>query len=77
MKASMDREYKVGTEDGDGHYLTIAPAPDFPDAGVILHSEGEKNKEFWGEVYLQGGTDLMRKIGEALIACANDVEKRT
>lgn len=75
MSAWIEKEYKVGTGDSEGCYLSITPAPDFPEDGILLIADGDKNKAYWGEIYLQAGTDLMRRLGEALIACANDLEE--
>ena len=74
MKAWVEREYRVGLEDSAGCFVSIAAAPDFPESGVLLYTDGEKNEAYFGKIYFQGSLDLMRKIGESLIACANDVE---
>lgn len=73
MTVYTEREYKVGTE-GVLEYLTIRPAPDFPDSGVLLYAKGKADKEYFGEVYLQLDADFMRALGRALIACADDVQ---
>jgi hypothetical protein len=75
MSAWLEKEYKVGNADSEGHYVTVCPAPDYPEDGILLYTDGEKNEKFWGKIYIQSGTDFMRKLGEALIACANDLEK--
>lgn len=70
-----ERTYQIG--DGDyepGQFLTVCPAPDFPDSGVLLATIGDKAEEGFGKLYLQLPTYFMRAIGEAIIKCCDDVE---
>ena len=70
-----ERIYQIG--DGDfepGQFLTVCPAPDFPEDGVLLASLGEKSESAFGKIYVQLSTEYMRAIGEALIKCCDDVE---
>jgi hypothetical protein len=73
MKAWTEVVRRVGHEDFDGHFLSVCPGPDAPEMLVLLHSDGEKNAKFFGQIYLQASPDYMRALGEAIIACANDV----
>lgn len=71
-----ERSYQIGCGDfGPGEFLTVCPAPDFPESGVLLGALDEKAKSAFGSIFLQGTTEYMRAIGEALIKCADDVER--
>ena len=74
MTAWMEKEYKVGDGHEIGSFLTICPAPDFPTAGVLLYTEGEKQEKYFGKVYLQLDVATMRKLGIAILECCEDVE---
>ena len=70
-----ERSYQIG--DGDfepGQFLTVCPAPDFPDSGVLLGAIGEKAEGAFGKLWLQASTEYMRAIAEAIIKCCDDVE---
>lgn len=75
MSVWVEKKYTVG--DGDfepWQFLTICPAPDFPDDGVLLATIGKDSEDAFGKVYLQFSKELMRAIGESLIACCDDLE---
>lgn len=73
-----ERSYQVGNGDFDpGQFLTVCPAPDFPDSGVLLGAIGAKAEGAFGKLWLQGSTEYMRAIGEAIIKCCDDVERES
>jgi len=72
MTYSLEIHRKV-FDDKDGHFLTVLPSPDFPDGCVLLCAEPSE-KEYFGDIRLDLPAAFMRKLGEALIAAANDVE---
>lgn len=54
MSVWVEKKYTVG--DGDfepGQFITICPAPDFPDDGVLLATIGKDAEDAFGKVYLQ------------------------
>lgn len=70
-----ERQYKIGHGDFEpGQFLTICPAPDYPEDGVLLAALGEEAESAFGKIYVQLSTEYMRAIGEALIKCCDDVE---
>lgn len=76
MRVWTERKYLVGDSDMDeGEFLTICPAPDYPDDGVLIATFGEKSECAFGKIHLQLSTDFMRAIGEAIIKCCDDVEQ--
>lgn len=60
-------------DDTNGHYLTVRPSPDFSDTNVLLCTDSGQ-AEYFGEVRLDLPSALMRKLGEALIAAAGELE---
>ena len=54
----------------NGQYLTVRPSVEFP-GNVMLFAEGNEIKYF-GAIRLDLPAAMMRKIGEALIAAANE-----
>lgn len=72
-KAWAEVVRRVGVE-GDGTYLTVGPWSEAPEY-VSLYTEGDKNKEWFGSVSLSFPPDLARRLGYALIACAEEVTK--
>jgi len=60
-------------DDGEGHFLTVRPSPDYPDGSVMLSAE-KSEEEYFGALRLDLPAAFMRKLGEALIATANEVE---
>jgi len=75
MSAWMEKVYKVGSETHKGVFLTVAPSADCPDSYVMLYTENEKSSGYFGPIRVELEAAFMRKLGEALIACANDLEK--
>lgn len=74
----MDNTYTIEVhrrvyDDENGHYLTIRPSPDFSDTNVLLQAD-ESEKDYFGPVRLDLPAALMRKLGEALISAATDLE---
>lgn len=67
--------HKVGDGGIENAYLTVCPAPDFPDNGVLLFAENDRCKEAFGPIYLQLETSLMRALGKAMIECADEVDR--
>jgi hypothetical protein len=61
--------------DEEGHFLTIRPSADFPEGSVMLYAETSE-EEYFGVIRLDLPAGFMRKIGEALIACANELESK-
>lgn len=75
MSAWTEKQYNVGHDDFEpGEFLTVCPAPDYPDDGVLLAAIGDKAEGAFGKIYVQLSTEYMRAIGEALIKCCDDVE---
>lgn len=54
----------------DGQYLTVRPSAEFP-GNVMLFAE-ETEVEYFGAIRLDLPAAMMRKIGEALIAAADE-----
>lgn len=54
----------------NGQYLTVRPSADFP-GNVMLFAE-ETEVEYFGAIRLDLPAAMMRKIGEALIAAADE-----
>ncbi len=70
-----EKQYNIGHGDFEpGQFLTVCPAPDYPDDGVLLAALGEKSETAFGKIYVQLSTEFMRAIGEALLKCCDDVE---
>jgi len=60
-------------DDDEGRFLSVRPSPDFPDGNVMLWAE-KSEQEYFGEFRVDLPAAFMRKLGEALIATANEVE---
>lgn len=74
MSAWMERSYKVGSEAHKGVYLTVSPGGDDPDNNVVLYAESGRSAEYFGPIRIELEASMMRKLGEALIACSTDLE---
>jgi hypothetical protein len=75
MSIWTERSYSIGDAANEpGEFITVSPAPDFPDHGVLLATIGDKAENAFGKIYVQLSTEYMRAIGEALIKCCDDVE---
>jgi hypothetical protein len=59
-------------DNDEGAAVTIGPSGDFP-GNVRLHTEPQY-QEYFGKVDIDLPAAMMRKIGEALIACAAEEE---
>ena len=59
----------------DGRSLDIRPWPDAPDCVAIM-AEGGENKEWFGQVELSMDADFARQVGEAIIACADEISNK-
>jgi hypothetical protein len=58
-------------DDDEGVCFEIRPDQDGLDV-IELHTSDAKSKEYYGAVRFTMDKDMARKIGEALIAAAND-----
>lgn len=72
-KYSIEIHRRVYDED-NGQYLTVRPFADFPDGNVMLMSDSDQ-EDYWGSLRLDLPAAMMRKLGEALIAAANEVKE--
>ena len=72
MKAYMDTYYKCGGEDDDAE-LTVGPDP-HGFGCVRLFAATEQDKANWDDLDLLMPPALARKIGEALLLAADEVE---
>ena len=70
-KAFMDIVRQIGME-GDP-CLTVSPSSDCP-GFVMLEALEPKAKEWFGNVCLSMDSSMARKLGKALIDCANELE---
>lgn len=61
------------TQNSEGRTIDVRPWPDAPNF-VQLVTEGEDNIKYFGEIELPMEPEFARKIGEALIACANEID---
>jgi hypothetical protein len=60
-------------DSNEGHYLSVAPSTEWP-GNVILHTELSQ-EEWFGKLCLDLSSTFMRELGEALIDCADEIEK--
>jgi hypothetical protein len=58
-------------DEDNGQYLTVRPSPDLPGCVCLMTDDSEA--EYFGAIRLDLPADMMRKIGEALIAASNEV----
>lgn len=58
----------------EGNFITIRPSPDFPNDAVMLIAEGKENIEYFGNISLDLPKEMMKQIGQALIAVADSLE---
>jgi len=66
---------RVGDEGGE--FLEILPCPEAPKSFLELRTvEGEKSRGYFGNLNLHMSPDLARGIGMALIAAADEMQKR-
>lgn len=54
----------------DGHYLTVRPSADFPGNVMLFADENEAG--YFGAVRIDLPAEMMRQIGHALIAAADE-----
>lgn len=73
MKGYSTEIHRKVFDDTEGHFLTVRPSPDFPEGSVLLTTE-KSEEEYFGQLRIDLPAAFMRKIGEALIACAAEVE---
>lgn len=59
-------------DNDNGHFITISPSGDFPGNVVLLSEDSEKH--YFGPLRVDLPGEFMRKLGEALIAAANEAE---
>ncbi|WP_186202352.1 hypothetical protein [Burkholderia gladioli] len=59
-------------DEGSGHAVSIGPSADFP-GNVMLYVE-KPSIEYFGGLRLDVPAEMMRQIGEALIAAADEAE---
>ena len=72
-----DPKYQIDThlrvyDNENGAYLTVRPSADFPDTNVMILADKDQ-EEYFGAIRLDCGAEYMRKLGEALIRCADDM----
>lgn len=72
MKGYTMEVHRKVFDDEEGHFLTIRPSADFPEGSVMLWAEPSE-EEYFGPLRLDLPAAFMRKIGEALIACADEL----
>lgn len=64
----------IGME-GEKGALHVVPGPDGPDDLVLLFAKTEDDKIEYGDVYLQLDRKMMRKVGQALLDCCDDLDR--
>lgn len=75
MSVWTEKKYNIGYVDFEpDQFLTVCPSPDSPNSYVLLTAIGGKAEAAFGKIWLEGTTDYMRAIGEAIIKCCDDVE---
>jgi len=66
---------RVGDEGGE--FLEILPCPEAPKSFLVLRTvEGEKSCGSFGSLNLNMSPDLARGIGAALLAAADEMQKK-
>lgn len=73
MNAYTKTKRYVGLE-GDPP-ITVEPDPNYPEGFVLLHAE-VTSQWYWGDVQFTMPISLAQKVGEALIACSQEVQKK-
>ena len=64
-------------EDEDGGFLEIGNCPEAPKSFLVLRTvEGEKSLGYFGSLNLNMSPDLARGIAVALIAAADEMQKK-
>jgi hypothetical protein len=57
-----------------GHTLDVRPWPDGPDFVCLMNSSDE-SAEWFGRIELSMEPEFARRLGRALIACADELDK--
>jgi len=74
-KTWIETTRRVGDEDGG--FIEIGTWPESPKMFLELRTvEGEKSRDYFGKMNLAMSPDLARGIGMALIAAADEMQKR-
>lgn len=73
MSAYTTEVHRKVFDDVHGHFLTVRPSADFPEECVMLYAE-KSEEEYFGSIRLELPAEMMRKIGQALIDTANELE---
>ena len=68
---AMEIERKVYDND-NGCFMSVGPSADFP-GNVMLYTTKE-NEEYFGQVRLDLPWQMMKLLGEALIAAASEAQ---
>jgi hypothetical protein len=61
-------------DNDNGHGITVGPSGDFP-GNVMLYTE-PLHEEYFGKLRLDLPAPFMRKIGQALIAAADEADQK-
>lgn len=61
-------------DNSNGQYVTVSPSADFGDGNIMLFVEKDQ-EEYFGSLRLDLSSEFMRKVGEALIAAADEAAK--
>lgn len=75
MTAWTEHVRRIGHADYEGRFLSVCPGPDAPEVLVMLYADGKENADYFGPIRLECNSEFMRAIGQALIDCANELEK--
>jgi len=59
--------------DENGNYIAVRPYVDNPDY-VSISTEGTRNAEYFGDFEIAMTPEFARKLGTALIRCAEEAE---
>lgn len=60
-------------DNANGEAVTVAPSPDFP-GNVLLYTEAA-HKEYFGDIRIDLPAEMMKQLGQALIAASEEAEK--
>lgn len=63
---------RIGVE-GEGYFLSVGPWSEAPEM-VSLYTEGEKNSNYYGRIDVALSPDQAMLLGQALIACADELK---
>lgn len=73
MKIDTDIIRHIYSE--DGNFLTVRPWPESPES-VVLMSEGKENEEYFGRIETAMNLEFARQLGQSLIACADEIQRK-